>query len=69
MNDFPDNLDERIAEGERKISEARLKTDLALLKMKLFQMGLSLKTSDYEEYRNLEARIKEMEGESGNGQR
>ncbi len=61
MNDFPDNLDERIAEGERKISEARLKTDLALLKMKLFQMGLSLKTSDYEEYKNLEARIKEME--------
>jgi cob(I)alamin adenosyltransferase len=61
MNDFPDNLDERIAEGERKISEARLKTDLSLLKMKLFQMGLNLKTSDYEEYRNLEARIKEME--------
>ena len=61
MNDFPDNFDERIAEGERRISEAQLKTELALLKLELFRMGLNLKTSDYEEYKNLEARIKEME--------
>jgi|GEM_PF-4581476 len=62
MNDFPDSLDERIAEGERRISEAQSKTELALLKLELFRMGLRLKTSDYEEYKNLEARIKEMEG-------
>ena len=57
-----DDLDERLAEAERKTSEARMKTELALLKIKLFQMGLALKTSDYETYKNLEARIKELEG-------
>ena len=57
-----DDLDERLAEAGRKTSEARMKTELALLKIKLFQMGLTLKTSDYETYKNLEARIKELEG-------
>jgi cob(I)alamin adenosyltransferase len=56
-----DDLDERLVEAERKTSEARMKTELALLKIKLFQMGLTLKTSDYETYKNLEARIKELE--------
>ena len=58
MND----LDKRLAENEKAISEAQLKTNLALLKIKLFQMALTLKTSDHEKYKNLEARIKEMEG-------
>ena len=61
MNELPDDLDRRIAEGEKKISEVRLKTDLGLLKMKRFQMQMNLKTSDYEAYKNLEARIKELE--------
>ena len=62
MNELPDNFDERIAESERRISEARVNTDLALLKAKRFQMQLTPKTSDYEAYKNLEARIKEMGG-------
>lgn len=62
MNELPDNFDERIAGGEKRISEARLNTELALLKAKRFQMQLTLKTSDYEAYKNLEVRIKEMGG-------
>lgn len=54
-------LDKRLAENEKAINKARAKTDLALLKSKLFQMGLNLKTEDYQEYKNLEARIKELE--------
>ena len=56
-----DDLDKKLAENEKAISEAQLKTNLALLKIKLFQMGLNLKTANHEEYKNLEARIKEME--------
>jgi len=55
------DLDKRLAEAEKAASEAAIKTNLAQLKIKLFQMGLNLKSSDYEEYKNLEARIKEME--------
>jgi hypothetical protein len=61
MNDM-DDLDRRLAEAEKNSAEARQKTELALLKMRLFRMGLSLKTSDYEAYKNLEARIKEHGG-------
>ena len=57
-----DDLNKKLAENEKVISEAQLKTNLTLLKIKLFQMGLNLKTVNHEEYKNLEARIKEIEG-------
>ncbi len=56
-----DDLTKRLTEAEKATSKAVIKTNLALLKIKLFQMGLTLKSADYEEYKNLEARIKEME--------
>ena len=56
-----DDLDKRLKEGEKAISEAQMQTNLSLLKIKLFQLSLNLKTSDYEAYKNLEARIKELE--------
>ncbi len=55
------DLDKKLAEAEKNAVEARQKTELMQLKIRLFQMGLSLKTSDYEKYKNLEARIKEIE--------
>jgi hypothetical protein len=58
MND----LNKKLAENEKVISEAQLKTNLTLLKIRLFQMGLNLKTTNHEEYKNLESRIKEMGG-------
>jgi hypothetical protein len=59
-----DELDKRLAEASEAASEAAMGTELALLKIKLFQMALNLKTEDYEEYKNLEARIRELEGNS-----
>ena len=55
------DLDKKLAEAEKNAVEARQKTELMQLNVKLFQMGLTLKTSDYEKYKNLEARIKERE--------
>ena len=55
------DLDRRLREAEKRSSEAAMRTELALLKMELFRMGLNLKTSDYVAYKNLEARIKELE--------
>jgi hypothetical protein len=57
-----DDLNKKLAENEKVISEAQLKTNLTLLKIKLFQMGLNLKTASHEEYKNLESRIKEIGG-------
>ncbi len=65
MNNSPDNMDDldrRLAEAEKATSEAAMKTELAWLKIKLFQMCLNLKSKDYEAYKNLEARIKELGG-------
>jgi cob(I)alamin adenosyltransferase len=56
-----DDLDKRIAEGQKACSEAALKTDLARLKLDLFVMSLNLTTDQYEAYKNLEARIRELE--------
>jgi hypothetical protein len=56
-------IDKRLAECKKAISEATTKTNLVLLKLKLVQMGLTLKTEDYQAYKNLEARIKELGNE------
>jgi hypothetical protein len=56
-----DELDKRLREAEIASSEARMNTYRAQLKLDLFRLSLNLKTSDYEAYKNLEARIKELE--------
>ncbi len=56
-----DELDKRLREAEIASSEARMNTYRAQLKLELFRLSLNLKTSDYEAYKNLEARIKELE--------
>lgn len=48
-------------DNTKRLIEAQQKTHLTMLKIKLFQMGLNLKSSDFEKYKNLEARIKELE--------
>lgn len=60
-----DDLDKRLKESEKACSEAQMKTNLAQLKIELFRMKLNLKTSDYEAYQNLEARIRELEEKDG----
>lgn len=57
-----DDLDKRLKNAENAASEARLKTELAALKLEKFRMQLNLKTSDYERFKNIEARIRELEG-------
>jgi ribosomal protein L29 len=56
-----DDLDKCLKDAEKAANEARLKTELAALKLEKFRMQLNLKTSDCEKFRNIEARIKELE--------
>jgi len=56
-----DELNKRLREAEIASGEARMNTYRAQIKLELFRLSLNLKTSDYEAYKNLEARIKELE--------
>jgi multidrug resistance efflux pump len=62
-----EDWDKRLKETEEESAECReatIKAQMGLervrLEIELFQMSLNLKTSDYERYKNLEARIREL---------
>ena len=43
--------------------KAQMEFEKVKLEIELFQMSLNLKTSDYDHFRNLEARIRELKDE------
>lgn len=65
-----EDLDKKLKEAEEKSAESRKATmkaqmefEKVKLEIELFQTSLNLKTSDYDRFRNLEARIRELKDE------